>query len=407
MIKRLFLCSFAVLMTVTTASLAGSISAASAKEADASLSPVKIMTIAPIDTDIASFPEIPAAAKAAAKQINAHGGLKGHPIQVISCNDQGSVNVDTQCAQQAVSDGVIATVGSYSAASNVWYPILAKSGIVTLGESTLSQPLDFTNPTSYPLTAGLTAEFVADGVTAAKQGCKKLAAIGPNVPLELKIFKGTQAAADSINPKITESVVYLTYPVADYAPLISQAVADGADCIVGATPGSDVTRLMTAIQQSGHPFKVFGIRAQFPPPSLTGSLGTFSNGKIFIATSQEVPDSNPALVQMTKAMKAVDPGAKLDDESLDAWSSVQVLKLASAHMTTFTPKSLATALKKLGTINLGYYAPFSFAKESTIPGYNRLFNPTLFGQKLENGKFVPVANPNPPINIRKFAAAGL
>ena len=122
---------------------------------------------------------------------------------------------------------------------------------------------------------------------------------------------------------------------------------------------------MTAIQQSGHPFKVFGIAAQFPPSVLTGSIGKFSNGKIFATTPQAVANSNPALVKITKAIKAQDSSAVLDDESLQAWGGMQVLKIASAHMTTFTPKALAAALVKTGTINLGYYAPFSFSKPLT------------------------------------------
>ena len=90
------------------------------------------MDITVLNGTITSFPEIPAADEAAAKQINAEGGLKGHPIQVITCNDQGNVNIDEQCAEKAVSDGVIAAVGSYSTILQVWYPIFAKTGIVNL-----------------------------------------------------------------------------------------------------------------------------------------------------------------------------------------------------------------------------------------------------------------------------------
>ena len=86
---------------------------------------------------------------------------------------------------------------------------------------------------------------------------------------------------------------------------------------------------------------------------------------------------------------------------------MQILKMASADMTTFTSKSLAAALVKIGTINLGYYAPFSFAKPLGIPGYNRMFNLGLYGEKYDDGQFVPVETPNKEINIRNIVAAGL
>ncbi len=409
MAKRSILYPFASLVAVTALFLTVPISTASAstKSAKASLSPVKVVDIEVLDGTITSFPEIQAADKAAAKQINAAGGLKGHPIQVITCNDQGSVDVDEQCAQQAVSDGAIASVGSYSTYSNVWYPIFAKTGIVNLAESTLANAVDFTSPLAYPITAGTAVEFTAQGVLAAREGCKKLAVLSPDTPLVLATLHGALVGADSVNPKITDNVISITYPVADYAPLISQAIADGDNCVIGATPGSDAPRLMTAIQQSGHPFKVFGIAAQFPPSSLTGALGTFSNGKIFDTTAQAVANSNPALVKITKAIKAEDSSAVLDDESLQAWAGMQILKMASADMTTFTSKSLAAALVKIGTINLGYYAPFSFSKPLNVKGYNRMFNLGLYGEKFANGQFVPVETPNKEINIRNFVAAGL
>ena len=409
MANRRFLYPLAALVTASALALTAptSLAAASEKSAKASLSPVKVMDITVLNGSITSFPEIPAADKAAAKQINAEGGLNGHPIQVITCNDQGDVNIDEQCAQQAVSDGVIASVGSYSTFSNVWYPIFAKTGIVNLAESTLANAVDFTSPLAYPITAGTAVSFTAQGVLAAREGCKKLAVLAPDTPLVLATLHGALVGADSVNHKITDNIISLSYPEPDYAPLISQAVADGDNCIIGATPGSDAPRLLTAIQQSGHPFKVFGVAVQFPPSELTGAVGKYSDGKIFVTSAQAVANSNPALVKISKAIKAEDSSALLDDQSLQAWGGMQVLKLASAHMTTFTPKALAAALRKTGTIRLSYYAPFSFSQPLNVKGYNRMFNVGLYGDVFDKGQFVPVANPNPEINIRNIVAAGL
>jgi ABC-type branched-subunit amino acid transport system substrate-binding protein len=402
MTKRLFLYPFVALIAACALLTTASIPSASAK----TLSPVKIMVVAPIDTPTDSIIEAPAAVQAAAKQINRQGGLKGHSIQVITCNDQGSPNSAAQCADQAVSDGVLAVVGTFSTFSNDLYPALARAGIVDLGETPLTAA-DFSNPLSYPIQAGTIVQFTADGVLAAREGCTKIASMGPNQASEQLVFQGTKAGADSVNPKIGIAPVYISYPVADYAPPVSQAIADGANCLIVETPPQDASRLMTAIQQSGHSLKVFATTTQFAPAALTGALATFSNGKIFATDPQAVASTDPALKAIAKAITAQNSKATLDSISLDSWASTQILKLASAHMTTFTPTSLATALKKMGTIKLGYYAPFSFSQGLNVTGFNRLFNLSLYGLKFQNGQYVPVKTPNQIINIRPFVAKGL
>src|SRR5580704_15712956 len=132
----------------------------SSGSAATSKSPVKIMLIAPISSSIASLVEIPAAVEAAAKQVNHEGGLQGHPIQVVTCNEPGDPNIATRCAQQAVADKVIAAVSTYSEFSDNVYAAFKKAGIVNLGDNALN-PGDFGSPQSFPLTPGLIVQYVA------------------------------------------------------------------------------------------------------------------------------------------------------------------------------------------------------------------------------------------------------
>ena len=53
--------------------------------------------------------------RAAARAINAAGGVNGHPLVVDSCNDQGDPNLSATCARKMVSDHVVATFGDISA----------------------------------------------------------------------------------------------------------------------------------------------------------------------------------------------------------------------------------------------------------------------------------------------------
>ncbi|CAM5594196.1 Leucine-binding protein domain-containing protein OS=Streptomyces alboniger OX=132473 GN=CP975_15300 PE=3 SV=1 [Streptomyces alboniger] len=67
---------------------------------------------------------MPAFAKAYARWVNAHGGLNGHKITVLTCNDRNDSVAAARCAQRAVSEGVVAVVGSYSQYADSFLPPL-------------------------------------------------------------------------------------------------------------------------------------------------------------------------------------------------------------------------------------------------------------------------------------------
>ena len=373
-----------------------------ASAATKSLSPVNIMVINTQGTPDVNNPEVPAAVEAAAKQINSEGGLKGHHIKVFTCNDQLNPNVATECAQKAVQDHVIAAVGSWSTYSTNFYATFKAAGIVNLGEDPLTAA-DYSNPLSYPVAPGIALQYVADGVLAAKEGCSVIAGLSINSPANLQVLTYVKLGADSVNPSITVPPDYITFPQPDYAPVISQAIGDHANCLVIETPSTDATRLMTAVEQSGQSLKIFGNSTSIDTANLK-AIGAPGNGKIFEADPQALPDTSPALVAIAKAIKAQNPAAPLDSFSLNSWAATQVLKLAAAHMTTFTAASLIAALPKIGTISFGYYAPFSFEKPFSLAALSQLFNATLYGWVAHNGQYVPMSNPNTPINVKPILA---
>ena len=73
--------------------------------------PIKVMVITPEDNDILIIPEARIGVQAAAERINSEGGVQGHPIEVLTCNDQNDPNTAASCAREAVDAGVVAVVG--------------------------------------------------------------------------------------------------------------------------------------------------------------------------------------------------------------------------------------------------------------------------------------------------------
>ena len=63
-------------------------------------SPIKVMTIASVNYSGPNYENILETAKLYQDWINAHGGIKGHPLQVTTCDEQGDPTKTAQCGQR-------------------------------------------------------------------------------------------------------------------------------------------------------------------------------------------------------------------------------------------------------------------------------------------------------------------
>ena len=99
------------------------------------------------------YPEIKGATLAAVKQVNASGGINGHPINLSICDDQSNPNVAATCAQQAVANNDVAVLGIANVEDVTMLPILQHAGIAFIGQDE-STPLDATTPISFQTATG-------------------------------------------------------------------------------------------------------------------------------------------------------------------------------------------------------------------------------------------------------------
>ena len=95
-------------VAVVGLALTSAVTAAGASENATSGGSVKVFVTGPFSDPTFAVPEALSGAQAAAAAINKAGGINGHSIQIVSCNDQLSPNSATTCADQAVRDHVTA-----------------------------------------------------------------------------------------------------------------------------------------------------------------------------------------------------------------------------------------------------------------------------------------------------------
>jgi ABC-type branched-subunit amino acid transport system substrate-binding protein len=115
--------------------------------------PVTVMTWAPEKTNATNKPGMPAMAKAYARWVNSHGGINGHRLKVLTCNDHNDFVDAAKCAQRAVDAHAVAVVGSYSQHGRSFLAPLESAGIPYIGGYGVTND-EFNSPLSYPVNGG-------------------------------------------------------------------------------------------------------------------------------------------------------------------------------------------------------------------------------------------------------------
>ncbi|MHA5050822.1 ABC transporter substrate-binding protein [Streptomyces sp. SD15] len=115
--------------------------------------PITVMTWAPQETGATNKPGMPAMAQAYARWVNTHGGLNGHKLNVLICNDRNDTVFAAKCARRAASENVVAVVGSYSQHGRSFLAPLEAAGIPYIGGYGVTED-EFASPLSYPINGG-------------------------------------------------------------------------------------------------------------------------------------------------------------------------------------------------------------------------------------------------------------
>lgn len=165
----------AVAATAASATLLSSCSLLGNADAAAN-EPITVMTWAPQDTQATNMPGMPAMAEAYARWVNSRGGIGGHPLKVLTCNDHNETVQAARCASRAADEGAVAVVGSYSQHGRAFMSSLEASGIPFIGGYGIADE-EFTSPLSYPVNGGMPALLAGNGRQLSAGGCQQLSLV--------------------------------------------------------------------------------------------------------------------------------------------------------------------------------------------------------------------------------------
>ncbi|MFF4015900.1 ABC transporter substrate-binding protein [Streptomyces sp. NPDC001843] len=365
--------------------------------------PVKVMVWNPEDTQGSAQPGVRLTAQAYEKWINAHGGIKGGPLKVLTCNEKNDPDEAEKCAQQAVADKVVAVVGSYSLAGDRYMPILQKAGIPYLGGTGVSAA-EFSNPLSFPVNGGTPAVFAAHGRQLVKEGCKKISGVRYDLAAAAIVSQFLTLGATSAGgapPKDLKVPVTAT----DLAPQVA-AATKGSDC-VSVILGTHSDLFVKAYVQSGAKTKLGSVVGNLTPElaqSTGGSGGPLEGAAI---TGYYPPTSDAVWKTFVSAAKGTDIDTS-NGANETTWVAFKVFTEAVKKLTKVSSNALVHELNTTSGIPTGGLTPPLTWKASTalhIKGLNRIHNTTATELAIRDGKIVWAKKGSTFVDVRKVLTA--
>jgi ABC-type branched-subunit amino acid transport system substrate-binding protein len=337
-------------------------------------SPVKVMVIASAGTDQFNAPELWDVADDYAKQLNAAGGIKGHPIDVIACNDHNLPTGGTTCARDAVQQ-----VGGSTYFGPLIDPIVAKANIPWIAMNGLL-PQDLTSPTNFVVSP---TQFVysATGYMMVKEGCKKPEFISVNIPAGTSLLSQFLAPAIKAAGGSVAKSIFVPTQTTDLSAQAHELISDG-DCAYVGFGEQQLLQIIQALGAAGSHLPLYTTEGVLTYPDYK-QLGSAVEGLRLGLPMQAA--STPAWQPYMKATAGV--ADQVSFIPRNTWLGMYILaKVAAAVPGDLTAAALFKQLNQTSNLNTeGMTRPLNFTKPLPDKQYARVFNPDVGFAVVKNG----------------------
>ena len=397
----LALAAFAVLALAacgsSSSSSSGSTSTSSNTASSGSKQPtgskITTFTFADVNTQGPQYKNIAETARVWGSWTNAHGGIKGHKVNVVFCDTKGTPTDAAACARKAVADKAVAVVGSFNFTGDAYVPILSKANVALFGNCCPVSPLEFTSPDSFPM--GNQPLYAVGLIKRAKQdGCKKTnAVIIQGAESFIPIMKTASKKAGLPISKF----ISLPATARDYSPQVAEATGGGADCIVMIVGETPYIAWMNAFDQSGSHARMYGPQGNLDSKVVKGHEAS-TNGDVISGMYPDLALPQWKNFRAALAQYHADPAQDYNSlGGMGTWAAYEGFKQIVESMSG--PINNQTFLKAATTakINLpGMVPPEDFTKtwikDGGPKGYDRLVHRCAVFSQVKDGKIVPLTN---------------
>ena len=352
--------------------------------------PIKVMTVTTLNAAGPTYENIANTANAYADYINARGGIAGRPLEVTVCDEQFDPAVATTCARQAVEEGMVSVVGSFTFFAESIVPVIADSSITWFGACCPITPSELTSPYSFNI--GNQPMYAVGAVKkAVDDGCENINAV---IIDGAQIFIPPMENAMANLGKSFGDVVILPPTAQDYSAEVAQATS-GADCVISIISETPFITWNTAWAQSGTEAQQYGPQGNLNEISAAGNEEA-TDGNIIAGMYPDISTEPWAEYRVALDEAGLDL-TEQDYNSLGGmgtWAAFTAFtQIAETIDGDITAESFYDAASNTSNLDLNGMVPvLDFTQEWTdgLEGYQRLFNRSVVYSELENGKVVPL-----------------
>ncbi|MEQ9163491.1 MAG: ABC transporter substrate-binding protein, partial [Ilumatobacter fluminis] len=138
--------------------------------------PIKLMSVTTLNANGPTYENIAITAELAGDYINSNGGINGRPVEISVCDEQFDAAVAATCAREAVEEGVVSVVGSFTYFAEAIVPVIAESDITWFGACCPISPSELSDPHSFNI--GNQPMYAVGAVRqAVEDGCQNINAV--------------------------------------------------------------------------------------------------------------------------------------------------------------------------------------------------------------------------------------
>jgi branched-chain amino acid transport system substrate-binding protein len=324
--------------------------------------------------------------KAWAKWTNAHGGIQGHPVDLIVDDDQFNPTTSLGDAQKLVGTDHAIALFDNSNVDTAWASYVLKMGVPVVG----GQESDEGYKSADWFVPGATYNYFSDAASyaASKSGAKKLADL---YCAEAAVCAESSGALKTSLPKFGLTLSYtasISFSLPSFAAYCLAAKQSGATAMIIGDATAIVNKVVSDCAAQGYtPTEIQGdgnvSTSALTIPQFNGSVDEQPNLPFFTHNAA----TRPMYAALAKYAPGVTSGANFGEIVLERWAAGVEIQTAgaAAHFSSHpTAKEMLAGFYAMpkGTTLGGLSAPLTFTRGGPHT------NSGTFLMGIKNGKFI-------------------
>lgn len=357
------------------------------------------MTWAPDATgaDSVNMAGMPAMARTYGRWINEQGGIDGHELRVITCNEDDTSRGAAKCARRAVAENAVAVVGSYSRYGRSFLAPLEAAGIPYIGGYGASAD-EFVSYLSYPVNGGQSALLAGNGQQLAAT-CDKVSLVRP----DSLVGDGMPSLVDSSLTKADRPASYdIRAPegATSYDSQASKALQQAGDGCVTAVLGERTETFFDSfrrLEPEDSEVRISSVLGSIGQPLIDRTGGRNSPFEGAYVTGWYPDPGDARWAEMRGVIEKYAFGDnRIDPEDTGVqttWIAYTALRkvIEAMDRAEITASSLAVTLNRGAEVDTGGLTPvlrWRWADTIGSPGYPRIVNRQVTFQVVREGRLV-------------------